>query len=170
MNLDLVYYPNDILSTVCEEWDIENPPVDPKELKKTMFKRMIELGGIGLSANQIGLPYRVFAMQNNATNNIREREMLAINPEVIEEDPVTVDMFESCLSIPDVMLKVVRPHKIKAAWTNEHGVRKTETLAGYTARVFLHELDHLNGISMNERVSPIEWKEAVQLAEEKKKK
>lgn len=170
MKLELLYHPNELLATTCEEWNVENPPMDPLELKTVLFEHMKKFSGIGLSANQVGLPYRVFALQNNSTNNIREREMLAINPAVDEVLGDDVEMWESCLSIPDIMLNVKRPHKIKASWTNEKGVRRTETLAGYTARVFLHELDHLNGISMNERVSPIEWKEAVATAEAKKKK
>lgn len=169
MNLELVYHPNEILSTKCEEWDMDNPPMDAKELKKIMFDKMKEYGGIGISANQLGLNYRVFAMQNNSTNNLQEREMIAINPEVIDADSPEVEMFESCLSIPDVILQVKRPHKIKVAWTDEKGRRKTETFSGYTARVFLHELDHLDGISMDERVSPIDWKQALEKAQAKKK-
>ena len=160
MNLELVYHPNELLETVCEEWDIENPPIEPVELKKKMFEAMAKNGGIGIAGPQLGLPYRVFALLNQSTNNINERQMIAINPEIIEEDPVEVGMYESCLSVPGLVLNVTRPHKIKASWTNEKGQRRTETLVGYTARIFQHELDHLNGVMFMDRVSPLELKKA----------
>lgn len=158
--MELVYHPNELLETVCEEIDVDNPPVDLLQLKKDMFAAMKKNGGIGIAAPQLGLKYRIFCMQNTNTNNINEIEMMAINPEIIEDDSDSVDMFESCLSVPGLVLNVNRPHKIKAAWTTANGQRRTETLVGYPARVFQHELDHLNGIMFMDRVSPLELKKA----------
>jgi peptide deformylase len=94
-----------------------------------------------------------------------QRVNLCINPEVVEAMEPEVEMWEGCLSFPGVNLYVKRPHKIKARWTNENGKTVTEELFGYDARCFLHELDHLNGITFDEYVSPKEFKEAQAKAE-----
>jgi len=163
--MSLVYYPDERLTSKCKPWDFENPPMDPVNLKKEMFALMKEHGGIGLSANQMGYDFRVFALLNTSTNNIQERDALCINPEVVEYIEPSVDMWESCLSTPNITLSVNRPHKIKAKWINEFGKVREETLTGYTARCFLHELDHLNGIMYIDHVPPIKWKEAQAKAE-----
>ena len=152
-------YGDPILEQPCEPFDTENPPIDPNELRQEMFKIMKEHRGIGLAANQIGYTFRAFTMQNNNTNNLSDQEMLAINPEVLEESDTPVEMYESCLSFPGINVQITRPHKIKARWT-DHNIRvKEEWLSGYTARIFLHELDHLNGVTMKDHISPVKWKE-----------
>lgn len=158
--MELVYHPNELLETKCEHFDLDNPTVDLLQLKKDMFEMMKKHGGIGIAAPQVGLNYRIFCMQNNATNNLNERQMMAINPEVVNADFPEVAMYESCLSVPGLVLNVMRPHKIEARWYNENGKKREETLTGYSARVFLHELDHLDGIMMMDRVSPLELKKA----------
>lgn len=168
--MSLVYHPNEILLTKCEPFDFENPQKDLAELKKEMFQAMKDHGGMGISANQLGYNFRVFSMLNTSTNNIKDREMVAVNPEVVEFIGDEVEMYEGCLSIPDVLLYVSRPHKIRARWQNIKGKTIEEELSGMSARCFLHELDHLNGIMFYEHVSPIKWKEAQALAEEKRKK
>ena len=95
MNLQLIYHPNEMLETVCQDWDLENPPIDPVELKKIMFDKMKEHGGIGIAGPQLGLTHRVFAMLNTSTNNISERKMLAINPKIVEASEEEVVMYES---------------------------------------------------------------------------
>ena len=76
-------------------------------------------------------------------------------------------MWEGCLSFPEVNIQVPRHHKIKAKWTNEKGNVIEDTLVGYDAVCFQHELDHLNGITFDQYVSPMVWKEAVEKAKKK---
>lgn len=167
--MELVYHPNELLETVCEEIDIDNPPVDLLQLKTDMFEAMAKNGGIGIAAPQLGLKYRIFCMLNNSTNNINERHMMAINPEILESSTEEVDMYESCLSVPGLVLNVKRPYKIKARWKTHKGATRTEDLVGYSARVFQHELDHLNGIMFMDRVSPLELKKAQEELRHKQK-
>ena len=169
--MSLVYHPNEILNTKCEDFDFQNPQADLHELKKEMFEAMKKHLGVGISAPQLGYNFRVFCMLNTSTNNVASRNMLAANPEVVEVlEGGEVEMWEGCLSVPDVLLNISRPYKIKARWTNEHGKKVEEVLVGMTARCFLHELDHLNGIMFYEHVSPIKWKEAQAEAEARKQK
>ena len=87
------------------------------------------------------------------------------NPEVIEYIEPEVEMGEGCLSFPKINLYVKRHAKIRATWTNENGKKMDEKLYGYDARCFLHELDHLNGITFDNYVSPIEFKKAQEKAQ-----
>ena len=165
MKLEILKYPNEWLTKKLDPWDWENPPMDPIQLKKDMLKLMFDSNGIGLSANQIGINGRFFTMVHNQANYQAEREQIMINPELIEDIGPEVEMWEGCLSFPGVNIQVKRSHKIRVRWTNELNQVKEETLAGYDSVCFQHELDHLNGITFDQHVSPLVWKEAVAKAE-----
>ena len=166
MKLELVKAPNDWLQKKIEPMDLENLPDNLKEIKDTMNQVMLDNKGIRLSANQVGLDMRLFVFHAEGLQSLSsQRVNLCINPEVVEAMEPEVEMWEGCLSFPGINLYVKRPHKIKARWTNENGKTVTEELFGYDARCFLHELDHLNGITFDEYVSPKEFKEAQAKAE-----
>ena len=168
MKLELVKHPSDWLSKKLDPWDFDNPPMDPVELKKEMLKLMKANLGIGLSANQVGINARVFVfVHNNVTNNQNNREAICINPEIIKTEEPVLTMWEGCLSFPEVTIQVPRHHKVKATWTNEFGKTVEDTFLGYDAVCFQHELDHLNGITFDQHVSPMVWKEAVEKAKKK---
>ena len=169
MELELITHPNEMLQTkITEEFDFDNPQYDASELRDSMLACMKGNVGIGLAANQCGIKVRCFVFINGMANNKDESEVLALNPSYeVVEDAETVDMFESCLSYPGIILSVPRPHKIKASWTNHLGKKYTEVLNGYSARCFMHEHDHLEGITMDQHVAPVKWKEAVDNANKK---
>ena len=147
MNLELVFHPNEMLQTkITEEVNFDNPQYDLNELRDSMIKCMTDNLGIGLAANQCGLNIRCFAFLNGNATQDHESKVLACNPSwerVAESEDV--DMFESCLSYPGIVLSVNRPHRIKATWTDHLGKTYNEILYGYAARVFMHECDHLEG-------------------------
>ena len=166
MKLELVKAPNDWLQKKIEPMDLENLPDNLKEIKDTMNQVMLDNKGIGLSANQVGLDMRLFVFHAEGLQSLSsQRVNLCINPEVVEAMEPEVEMWEGCLSFPGINLYVKRPHKIKARWTNEKVKTVTEEIYRYDARCFLHELDHLNGITFDEYVSPKEFKEAQAKAE-----
>ena len=163
MELQLITYPNDILHTpITEEWDLENPQYDAVELRQSMWKTMSAHQGIGLSANQVGLSVRAFVFRNTVDTNSDRQQVLALNPSyTVHEESVDIDMFEGCLSYPGINLQISRPNKITARWLDHQGSDRSFVLDGYSARCFMHEMDHLNGITMDEHVSPRVWKEAM---------
>tara|TARA_B100002019_G_scaffold239807_1_gene215295 strand:+ start:1089 stop:1610 length:522 start_codon:yes stop_codon:yes gene_type:complete len=168
MKLELVKAPSDWLQKKMEPMDLENLPDNLKEIKDAMNQVMLDNKGIGISANQVGLDMRMFVFHAEGLQSLSsQRVNLCINPEVVETIEPEVDMWEGCLSFPGVQLFVKRPSKIKAKWTNEDGKTVTENLYGYDARCFLHELDHLNGITFDQHVSPLAFKEAQAKAEAK---
>jgi peptide deformylase len=168
MKLELIKHPSDWLSRKLDPWDFDNPPMDPVDMKKQMLKIMKANLGIGLSANQVGINARAFVfVNNNTTNNQIDRESLCLNPEVVEKLGEDVPMWEGCLSFPEVVVQVTRNHKIKAKWYTEHGKLKEDIFVGYDAVCFQHEIDHLDGITFDQHVSPMAWKEAVEKAKKK---
>jgi peptide deformylase len=99
-----------------------------------------------LSANQCAVRERVFVIGTD------QFQMACINPKVIEVSEELVKDTEGCLSFPAFFLKLPRPKWIEVEYTNENGERTQVKLDGLTARCFLHELDHLNGVKFTDYV------------------
>lgn len=150
--MNLIYYPNSFLDKQVKAFDIENPPVDPKELKANMIEVMLNNNGIGLSANQVEFDGQVFVMgdkEDNAT--------ICINPQILQHTEETVQDMEGCLSFPGVYVNVTRPKEILAEWYDENLEKQTVKISGYSAKCFLHEWDHLQGVTFKDRVSKLKW-------------
>ena len=128
-----------VLHTKLNEFDFTNPPTDPNELASTLVETCKKNNGLGLSANQCGLPYRVFVMGAN------EDFISCFNPKIIATEG-EAHMAEGCLSFPLLELRVTRPKKITVEYQDWNGEKHTTSFDGLTARIFLHELDHMDGI------------------------
>lgn len=140
MKLNLVKETDPILFKECNDFDFENPETDPVELAKNLNETMIHYKGLGLSANQVGLPYKVFVVRVED-----ETPCAFFNPRVVDISENKVSMQEGCLSFPLLFLKVKRPDSVKVRYEDENGNTMTNTFKGMTARVVLHEYDHLKG-------------------------
>jgi peptide deformylase len=117
-----------------------------------MVEFMIAHNGIGLSANQIGLDAKVFVMGDSVENST-----MCINPTVLQYTQDTVIDVEGCLSFPNVFVKIKRPKEILARYWNENLEECTVKIEGYSAKCYLHELDHLLGITFKDRASKLKW-------------
>jgi len=157
--MKLIKYPNEILEREVKDVDLENLEFDPVELKKEMVEFMIANNGIGLSANQIGLDAKVFVMGDSVENST-----ICINPTVLQYTEETVDDIEGCLSFPNVFVKIKRPKEILAEWYDENLEKQTVKIEGYSAKCYLHELDHLLGITFKDRASKLKWNMAAKKA------
>ena len=157
--MKLIKYPNDFLDKKVKEVDLENPGFDPVELKKEMVEFMLANNGIGLSANQIGLDAQVFVMGDSIENST-----MCINPTVLQYTSDTQDDIEGCLSFPNIFVKIKRPKEILARYWNENLEECTVKIEGYSAKCYLHELDHLLGITFKDRVSKLKWDMATKKA------
>lgn len=140
-------------------FDFSNPPINPIDLARDLAECMLEYDGIGLAANQLGLPLRVFAIKSNPI-------LVCFNPRIVDKTTETVKLEEGCLTFPKLLLKIERPKSIKCRYTLPNGLTETHTYTGMTARIFQHELDHLDGILFTQKVKPV----ALTLAKEKLKK
>ena len=145
---DLVAETDPILSEVLEEFDFQNAVINPVDFASSMVETCIKNKGYGLSANQCGFPYRMFVMGAGS-------EYVAFfNPKVIKTHE-EVHMEEACLSFPGLSLRITRPKEIWVEYQDYNGVKKESHFTGMSARCFLHELDHMNGIVYTTRAKPL---------------
>jgi peptide deformylase len=150
-----------ILREEMPAFDFHNPIMDPLQLYTDLAETMRENEGMGLSANQIGVRTRAFV--------IRAEEIIGIlNPRVVDESSETVTLEEGCLSYPNLFVKIKRPKSIKVRFTTPDGQTTTKTFTGMTARVFLHELDHLDGIAHTSRANRYHLEQAKKLVKKLK--
>lgn len=142
------------------------------KVAEDLFVAMKQFGGIGLSANQVGLPYRMFVMGGH--EDMEEGKARACwNPEIIEFSEDTIQLSEGCLTYPLLFLKVTRPKTIKVKYTDNDGKEWTEDLEGMPSRVFQHEFDHMNGTDFTKLVSKFKLdraKTAIQKIYDREKK
>lgn len=165
--LKLIKFPDKILREKMPDFDFKNPVLDPKELEKQMLACMYSYDGIGLSANQVGIRARVFVMGHSDNP---DAGMAFFNPVIIESTNTIEDMEEGCLSFPNIYVKIKRPRAIKAQWQNSSGEIEEGEFDGYNCKCFLHEFDHLEGITYQDRVSPLKWALAVKKIKLNKRK
>ena len=112
-------------------------------LIRDMFETMDRADGIGLAANQVGLPISLAVMDISVMDDYKgEKPLVAINPEIIESKGEYV-MEEGCLSVPGVRDEVTRAESIRVRFTDGNFERVEMELSGMWARVFQHEYDHL---------------------------
>lgn len=110
-----------------------------RELVKTMRRDMQQYEGIGLSANQVGLDVKFFVAK------VENKFYAVFNPEIIQSSKEIVSMDEGCLSVPGVFGLVERPAKVTIKGLDQNGKAIKIKAWGLLARVFQHEVDHLNG-------------------------
>lgn len=114
-----------------------------RNLCASMIDTMIENNGVGLSANQIGILKRIIVVLDNT--NIK----VFINPEIIQYSDKKCTVSEGCLSLPNKFLDIIRSDSIKIKYRDMKGKPHIEEYSGFTARIIQHEVDHLNGITMD---------------------
>ena len=134
--LKLVPYNDPILHQPCEKFDFKNPQFDIINFSYKMVDAMRENRGLGLAANQVGYPYKIFVLQSSPIYCV-------INPKILHVSDEMITLEEGCLSYPGLLVKVKRPLWIKVRFNNPNGSAQTLRFEGMTARCFLHEYDHI---------------------------
>ena len=122
--------------------------LDRHFLAKTLIENMLHYDGVGLSANQIGIEERAFAMIRDIEYN---DIIVCFNPRIIKKYNDEVWCEEGCLSFPDEIINIQRPDRIVVKYEDENKKDHKIKLEGFAARVFQHEFDHLNGIDFTQR-------------------
>lgn len=115
---------------------------------KTLIENMLHYEGCGLSANQIGMDTRAFAMIRDIEYN---DVIVCFNPVILETHGKLISCEEGCLSFPDQFINVNRQDIVDVKYEDEEGKEHKITLQGLPSRIFQHELDHLNGIDFTQR-------------------
>lgn len=145
---DLVEETHPILKEVMPEWDFDDKTLDANAFASALVETCRKRKGYGLSANQCGFRKRVFVMGTG------DNYVAFFNPKVIESRD-EVHMAEGCLSYPMLVLNITRPAMIEVEYQDFNGIKHQAIYGGISARCFLHELDHMNGIVYTTRAKPL---------------
>jgi peptide deformylase len=143
-----------MLSVPIPEFTGSLPNSSMTHLVKRMKMTMKLYSGLGLASNQCGIKERVFVIGTD------QFQMACINPKVLAVSDEIVKENEGCLSFPAFFLSLPRPKWVDVEFTDENGETKQTRLDGLTARCFLHELDHLNGIKFTSYVGAVAMQQA----------
>ena len=144
--LQLVPFTDPKLREVPQDFDFENE--DAKELKDKLITAMREFGGVGLSANQVGIDKKCFVIgdEGDFTKAFFNMEIIGASE---EEDSIK----EGCLSFPEHFAEIDRPDKLTIEYLDEKNEKQILSTDGFTSRIIQHELDHLNGILFVDHLS-----------------
>jgi peptide deformylase len=120
-----------------------------KQLAEDMLRIMYEAEGAGLAANQIGRLKRIFVAAHEDEGELRE--FIVVNPVIEERSEAQEKDVEGCLSIPGIGVEVERPVAVTLKGQDLSGAPMRVEAKGRLARIFQHEMDHLDGILMLDR-------------------
>ena len=136
---------------------------DLQTLLDDMVETMREAPGVGLAAPQIGLSDRIIVIEYYEREEDEENEeapkkiWAVINPEIVKTSEETLMGVEGCLSIPGLVGEVERHAEVQVKGLNRHGKPMKVKAKGWLARIFQHEIDHLNGVLFTERATRV-WR------------
>jgi len=119
---------------------------------RQMFELMYEKQGIGLAANQVALPYRLFVVNVTSDREQKDEEYVFINPEIIQRKG-SVEGEEGCLSLPELYGPVRRAEEIRVEAFDLEGLGFEMTFNDLKGRAVQHEVDHLDGVLFTDRMS-----------------
>ena len=125
--------------------------IDASMLTNVMLDRMTEMGGVALSAPQVGLNMSMFVM------GIDQARVEVFNPTIVSFSKEETLMNEGSLTFPGMLVIVKRPVSITVEYYNKNGEFQQNEFQGLTARIFQHAFDHLQGTTIKDRVSKLKW-------------
>jgi len=132
-------------------------------LIEDMIETMRAAPGVGLAAPQVGISQRVIVVEyaepseEAAAEAVKPRLYVMVNPEIVKASPESEWGVEGCLSIPGLVGEVERHASVHIRGLNRHGQPMRLKAHGWLARIFQHEIDHLNGVLFTDRASRV-WK------------
>ena len=148
--MDILPYPHPALRWKSKQ--IQEINDDLRRIVAEMFTLMYASKGIGLAANQVGLPYRLFILNLSADPEDKEEELVFINPEILKRKGST-EGEEGCLSFPGMYGQVKRAAKIEVEAFDLNGQCFGYSLDDLAARAVQHESDHLDGVLFIDRMT-----------------
>jgi len=155
---EIITVPNDVLRRKAHKITTFD-----KELQQTiddMVETMREAPGVGLAAPQIGLTERLIVVEYDIDDEVEDgpkKLYTIVNPEIIQASEETETGLEGCLSIPGLVGEVERNLEIVVRGQNRRGQPVKIKAEGWLARIFQHEIDHLDGILYTDRATKV-WK------------
>jgi peptide deformylase len=152
----------DVLTVLDERLRQKSKPVtefndELKKLVRDMLETMYEAPGIGLAAPQVGVFKRVVVFVTGRDDDAERAEYVAVNPVIVAASAQMATETEGCLSvpIPGYEVSITRPASVTVRYQDVGGKEHSETFTGLGAVVVQHEMDHLDGITIADRLSPL---------------
>jgi peptide deformylase len=165
MKLPIVAYGHPILRVVCSDIDADYPELS--KLIEDMWETMYHSNGVGVAAPQINKAIRLFVIDTEQIvegfdeedkeefPNEKGIKQVFINAHKIEETGELWAYSEGCLSIPKVHEDIMRSERVRLQYMDEHFVAHEAEFDGITARVILHEYDHIDGKLFIDHIAPL---------------
>jgi peptide deformylase len=150
MELEIVVYPHPTLRKVCDP--VQSFDEELRAFVEAMFEAMERARGIGLAAPQVDVPRRIVVVRISRDQEPEVRRVL-INPVVLSTHGLQISMAEGCLSFPGMSAEIVRPEGVTISYQALDGERVEERAEGLLARVYQHEIDHLDGVLFFDHLS-----------------
>jgi peptide deformylase len=153
MSMNLRFWPDPVLLRAA-------PPVTAfdaalAERIAEMFTVMYEEKGVGLAAPQVGWDTRLLVLNPTGERKDEAGAMAVLNPRILKRWG-RAKAEEGCLSFPDIFVEVERPAGIRLAWQDPAGALHEEDFNDFPARILQHEMDHLDGVTLWHRMSPVD--------------
>jgi peptide deformylase len=149
--LEIIHYPHPTLRHPSKP--LRRVDAELRKFVEEMFELMYEHEGVGLAANQVDLPYRLFIANPTGNRDEKESEFVFINP-VLSAGRGQEEDDEGCLSIPGVHAQVTRNKSIKVEAYDLEGKEIAIETEDLMARILQHETDHLDGTLFIDRLGP----------------
>ena len=146
--MELKLYPADVLKKRCQP--VRDVDDDVMARAREMLDFMYTCDGLGLAASQVGWSRRIVTIDPDVA---REGERIFVNPLIVERDG-SIELEEGCLSLPGVRATVSRAERVKVVAFTLSGERREFEAEGLAACAWQHELDHLNGLLILDRLTP----------------
>lgn len=163
--LNIKTYPDEVLNKKCEA--VADPKAIDPDFIRDLIDTMYTEDGVGIAASQVGVSQRIIVVCPKAK---RGEEKVYINPVIISAGGGEEFDYEGCLSVPGVAGEVKRYKKVTVTAADLSGKPLEITAAGFEARIFQHEIDHLDGILFIDRLGLQERQEALRVLREKSRK
>ena len=157
--IQIFQYPHETLMQISSHWTKDDSIEGYNDIEKfehDYIKLMKDNFGMGLAANQIGITKRFFAIGHDTFDTF-QKSAIIWNPLIKKQSEEKIFDVEGCLSFPGIFVKVERPKQIEIEYETTQGTKQTARLDGMESKCFQHELDHLEGITFNQRVSKLRW-------------
>jgi peptide deformylase len=147
--LEILKYPHPVLKRRCEE--VTKIDDETKRLIQDMTETMYAANGIGLAASQVGVSRRIIVVDVSPIDP-NQTPLVMVNPEILSREG-EVEHEEGCLSVPDCFEKIKRNQTLRARGTSPEGREIEVSGEGILAYAIQHEIDHLDGILILDRLS-----------------
>lgn len=139
--MEILRFPHPMLFTVCQEVTVFGPEL--RVILESMWTTMTDNCGLGISGNQVGLPYRMFTMRGP-----ENEKLFIVNPKIVTRSNIPANLKEGCLSSPHEFLVLPeRSHAIQILYQDETGGMRSGIFKDIHAVCVQHEMDHLLGKS-----------------------